>query len=189
MGAPISDLGAMDCVTQPWGCTDYEAEWVRPDCPGGHFHAGIDLGFLDGGNNHLGTPILAARAGTVIALGPLDPLDGEQYLGPLAPCVLSPEGLILEYGHVQAVYVTEGDKVEAGQHIADMGSLGASSGGHLHLEARLDAPIQGPPWAYVLDPTPYLKFPPPAPAPSPWPLSGWAAAQPYPGLPVVARRR
>jgi murein DD-endopeptidase MepM/ murein hydrolase activator NlpD len=158
---PISDLCDADIVTQPFNCTDYSGEWVRPDCPGGHFHAGVDLGYSDGGNKHLGSPIYSPRDGEVVAIGPYCPSCGNeaQYLGPYAPCIRTVDGVIIELGHVQAVYVNVGDRVTAGQHVADLGSLGASSAGHLHVEVRRDGPIQGPPWDQVLDPLTWLRLP------------------------------
>jgi hypothetical protein len=155
----VSDICDADLVTQAYGCTDYAQEWVRPECEGGHFHAGMDLGYSDGGNAHLGESIRSPRNGTVIAIGPLCPSDGQQYLGPYAPCIRTDaEGVIVELGHVQAVHVAVGDRVKAGQIIADLGSQGASSAGHLHLEVRTDEPIQGPPWSPVSDPAHWLRY-------------------------------
>jgi murein DD-endopeptidase MepM/ murein hydrolase activator NlpD len=159
--AGVSDLLChADLITQPWGCTDYDGEWPRADCPGGHFHAGVDLGYSDGGNAHLGAPVFSPRDGVVVALGPWQPgVANSQYLGPYAPVIETDlEGVYVELGHVQAVYVAVGERVMAGQHVADLGSLGASSAGHLHLEVRTDGPYQGPPWTIVLDPTSWLRF-------------------------------
>jgi Peptidase family M23 len=155
----ISDLLGADLFTQAYGCTDYTGEWVRPDCVGGHFHAGLDLGYSDGGNNHLGAPVYSPRQGVVVALGPVYPANGARYLGPYAPVIRSDaEGVFIELGHVQAVHVKVGDRVRAGQHVADLGTLGASTGGHLHLEVRTDGPIQGPPWSAILAPGPWLRY-------------------------------
>jgi peptidase M23-like protein len=160
---PVSDLCDADIVTQGYGCTDNTGEWYRPDCPGGYFHAGIDLGYSDGGNNHLGSPIRSPRNGVVVAVG----IDN---LGPYAPGIRTDaEGVYVELGHVQAVYANVGDRVTAGQHVADLGTLGASTAGHLHLEVRTDGAVQGPPWDAVLDPSPWLHYLPgevPKPAPT-----------------------
>src|SRR5919201_5366578 len=119
----LSIICSADLVTQAFGCTDYTGEWPRSDCGGGYFHAGIDLGWSNGGNNHLGEPVYALKAGTVVAIGPIYTATGAQYLGPYAPCIQEPAAgkdgsAIWEYGHVQDVYVNVGDEVEAGQPIA-----------------------------------------------------------------------
>jgi murein DD-endopeptidase MepM/ murein hydrolase activator NlpD len=38
------------------------------------------------------------------------------------------------YGHVNRTFVKEGEKVEAGEEIAEIGNRGYSTGPHLHLE-------------------------------------------------------
>jgi hypothetical protein len=163
----LSIICSADLVTQAFGCPNYTGEWPRSDCAGGYFHAGIDLGWSNGGNNHLGEPVYALKAGTVVAIGPIYPATGAQYLGPYAPCIQEPAAgkdgsAIWEYGHVQDVYVNVGDEVEAGQPIAAVGTLGGSTAGHVHVEKRLDAPIQGldwgtdypaPSWTAIVDPT------------------------------------
>ena len=41
------------------------------------------------------------------------------------------------YAHCNKLYVKEGDKIEQGQEIAEVGSTGNSTGPHLHFEIRL----------------------------------------------------
>lgn len=83
-------------------------------------HSGIDIA------NEMGTPIYAAQSGKVINAGPAGGYG-------LWIRIQSKDGTITEYGHQQKNLVKEGDKVKVGQHIADMGSRGFSTGPHLHL--------------------------------------------------------
>src|SRR5699024_3133912 len=55
-------------------------------------------------------------------------------------------------GHMYAdgVHVSEGDAVEAGQHIGDVGSAGKSSGPHLHWEVWPGGRLSG---GQSIDPT------------------------------------
>lgn len=88
--------------------------------------------------NHTGTDI-AANLGIKI----LSATDGEVI-------VSSSEGdygkhlkikigdVIVVYAHCNKLYVNEGDKVNQGQEIAEVGSTGNSTGPHLHFEIRLN---------------------------------------------------
>lgn len=83
-------------------------------------HSGVDIA------NQAGTPIYAAHTGKVINAGPATGYG-------LWIRIQSKDGTITEYGHQQKNRVKVGDKVKVGQHIADMGSGGYSTGPHLHL--------------------------------------------------------
>jgi murein DD-endopeptidase MepM/ murein hydrolase activator NlpD len=111
--------------TQGFGCTSFAFEPAKPDCPGGHFHAGLDLaGPLPG------TPVIAAAGGLVLSV------------------VASPTGygvhVVLDHGHgLTTLYahllqseVAAGDLVGGGQAIGQLGSTGNSTGPHLHFEVR-----------------------------------------------------
>lgn len=89
-------------------------------------HDGLDIA-----NAH-GTPILAAEAGEVTHAGPASGYGNWIR-------IRHADGSVTEYGHMpQPLHVAVGDQVTAGQHIADMGSEGQSTGPHLHFEVHRD---------------------------------------------------
>ena len=74
-------------------------------------------------------------------------------------------GWVTTYAHllVDPVYVTKGQKVEAGQVVARMGDTGHATGAHLHFEIRKEPPIDlggdvraGPDNTYI-NPLDYIK--------------------------------
>lgn len=87
----------------------------------GAMHAGIDIA------NSNGTPILAATDGVVVDAGPA------QGYGNWVR-IMSDDGTMTVYGHMESVDVRKGERVYAGQRIAGMGNLGFSTGTHLHFE-------------------------------------------------------
>ncbi|MGX1768714.1 M23 family metallopeptidase [Dietzia sp. NPDC055340] len=91
----------------------------------GSFHSGIDIA------NAVGTPIVAATDGTVIDSGPA------QGFGNWIR-IMSDDGVMTTYGHMETLDVSKGERVVAGQKIAGMGSLGFSTGSHLHFEVEVD---------------------------------------------------
>lgn len=88
----------------------------------GRMHRGIDIA------NNVGTPILAAARGRVTFAGWHD--GGYGYLVEIT----HDDGSLSRYGHNSALLVREGDPVEQGQVISQMGSTGRSTGPHLHFE-------------------------------------------------------
>lgn len=77
----------------------------------------------------IGTPIQAAEAGTVKMAG-LTPQFGWSVE------VDHGNGISTRYAHAYRLWVRAGDKVSAGQKIAEVGSTGKSTGPHLHFEVR-----------------------------------------------------
>ena len=102
----------------------------------GSFHSGIDIA------NALGTPIYAAMAGTVIDSGP-----AQGYGNWIR--IRHDDGSITVYGHMQTLAVSVGQRVAAGEYIAGMGSLGFSTGSHLHFEIWPDGANAVDPQAWL----------------------------------------
>lgn len=90
----------------------------------GRLHNGVDLGMT------AGTPIYAAKAGTVTYAG---------YSGGFGNLVKIDHGGGMEtyYAHCSSLIAAEGMTVEKGEIIAAVGSTGNSTGPHLHFEVRM----------------------------------------------------
>jgi len=84
-------------------------------------HEGLDFTAMHG------TPIVAAAEGTVTRSG------WEDTYGNIVE-ITHAEGFMTRYAHISKRHVTEGQRVKRGQHIADVGSTGRSTGPHLHYE-------------------------------------------------------
>ena len=98
----------------------------------GRLHRGIDIAAP------IGTPIVAAAAGTVIGSGWHSGYGNLVKLEHL-------DGSITYYAHNHRNLVTHGQKVKQGEQIAEMGSTGHSTGSHLHFEIHLrDKQIANP---------------------------------------------
>jgi murein DD-endopeptidase MepM/ murein hydrolase activator NlpD len=90
----------------------------------GRMHKGIDVA------NNVGTPIVAALEGQVSFAGWDD--GGYGYLVK----ILHADGSVTLYGHNSRILVSQGQFVQQGQPISQMGSTGRSTGPHLHFEVR-----------------------------------------------------
>jgi len=88
----------------------------------GRMHRGIDVA------GPVGTPIVAAADGEVITSGWNSGGYGNWVR------IRHPDGSITLYAHNQRNHVRRGQQVRQGQHIADMGSTGFSTGPHVHFE-------------------------------------------------------
>jgi murein DD-endopeptidase MepM/ murein hydrolase activator NlpD len=88
---------------------------------GGATHQGLDIAAP------IGTPIRVPIAGTVISSGPASGFG-------LWVRVRHADGTITVYGHINRSLVKVGQKVAAGQQIAEVGNRGESTGPHLHIE-------------------------------------------------------
>ena len=95
---------------------------VHPISGGKQFHWGIDIGLPTG------TPILAGLDGVVVAVG-YDPNGYGNFV-----VIESDDGVQARYAHCHDVFVSMGQVVWRGEVIATVGSTGASTGPHLHIE-------------------------------------------------------
>jgi murein DD-endopeptidase MepM/ murein hydrolase activator NlpD len=97
----------------------------------GSLHAGIDIA------NGVGTPIRAAKSGTIILAG---------WNGGYGNCIVIDHGggFTTLYGHMTRLRAGEGQRVGQGDVIGDMGSTGNSTGSHLHFETRVNGSPQDP---------------------------------------------
>jgi len=103
----------------------------------GRNHKGVDL------LANYGTPIYAVKSGTVVR--------ASWYSG-YGNCVDIDHGngLVTRYGHASSLCVSVGQKVEAGDIIALVGSTGNSRGNHVHFEVILNKKN--------LNPLPYINL-------------------------------
>jgi murein DD-endopeptidase MepM/ murein hydrolase activator NlpD len=97
----------------------------------GRLHSGIDLAAP------IGTHIKASDGGKVTFAG---------YNGSLGYMVAIDHGggRVTWYGHCSKLFVKKGDKVYQGQHIANVGNTGRSTGPHCHFEVHINGVAKNP---------------------------------------------
>lgn len=78
-----------------------------------------------------GTDILAAAGGTVSYIGYDEDGYGKYFK------ISHSDDISTLYAHCSEILVKKGEKVEAGQIVAKVGSTGQSTGNHLHFEIRI----------------------------------------------------
>lgn len=95
------------------------------------FHEGIDFA------SPVGTPIVAAAGGVVIAA---------EYHHDFGNMLEIDHGndIVTRYAHASRLLVKVGDIVRRGQHVADIGTTGRSTGPHLHFEVLVKGVQQDP---------------------------------------------
>jgi murein DD-endopeptidase MepM/ murein hydrolase activator NlpD len=103
-------------------------------------HLGIDIAAS------IGTPIYAATSGLVRRAGPADGFG-------LALYIQGDDGAVTVYGHVNRYFVQAGQRVGAGQQIAEVGNRGQSTGPHLHFEVHPNGAM----YSGAVDPAPWLR--------------------------------
>ena len=97
----------------------------------GRMHNGVDMAAPTG------TRIGAADGGTVVFAG---------YRGAMGNLVIIDHGggIRTYYAHCSRLFVRRGDRVFQGQHIANVGSTGRSTGPHLHFEVHVNGVPRNP---------------------------------------------
>ena len=159
-------------LTQAFGPT---TETLEPSATVGgvayaHYHNGIDLAAP------LGTSVLAAASGTVIAAG-------TQSDGAVVVKIRHDDGYVSLYAHLDpSLQVTVGQQVVAGQAIGKVGVTGVTTGPHLHFGLYTSD-------GTAVDPSSYLsagKLPDPATLLAPSPSDSSSMTQ-QSGSAVLAR--
>jgi murein DD-endopeptidase MepM/ murein hydrolase activator NlpD len=87
-------------------------------------HTGTDF------STACGTPVLAANSGIV------NIRTDQPWSGIWLVQIYGYGGTVTWYAHMQSVRVVDGQRVAAGQQIGTVGTLGNSTGCHLHFEVR-----------------------------------------------------
>ncbi|MBB1023656.1 MULTISPECIES: M23 family metallopeptidase [unclassified Dietzia] len=130
LGIPAGAVGGAHAPTFGPITSGFGPRW-------GTFHNGTDFGAP------IGTPLFAAKSGTVVAAGPASGYG-------LWIRIQTDDGYLLEYGHNDQNYVSVGQRVHAGQVIGTVGNRGYSTGPHLHFGVRNPA-------GQWIDPVPWLR--------------------------------
>ena len=113
-------------VTSRFGWRSSPFGWGSSD-----WHPGIDIA------NDVGTPLHATADGVVILS------DWYGGYGKLVQ-IDHGNGIVTLYGHNSENLVAAGQSVKKGQHIANMGNTGYSTGSHVHYEVRVNGTAVNP---------------------------------------------
>ncbi|MDB5238806.1 MAG: peptidase M23b, partial [Candidatus Parcubacteria bacterium] len=111
-------------VTQYFGNTPFST--ANSQIYNGHGHDGIDLG------TPIGTPVKAARSGTIVGVANTDIVAGCYSFGKWI-MIKHGDGLSTLYAHLSVQSVAIGDTVTTGDVIGYSGNTGYSTGPHLHF--------------------------------------------------------
>jgi murein DD-endopeptidase MepM/ murein hydrolase activator NlpD len=106
----------------------------------GALHGGVDIAAP------IGTPIYAAHSGVVARAGTATGFGYAVY-------IRGDDGAVTVYGHVNEYFVRAGERVVAGELIAEVGNRGQSTGPHLHFEVHPSGAMYGD----QIDPVPWLR--------------------------------
>lgn len=121
-------------LTSRHAAEDRSGRWISP-APGritsgfggrwGSVHKGVDIA------NTIGTPVLAAASGKVIAAGPARGFG-------MWVKIAHPGNVVSVYGHINTALVHQGQTVSVGQKIATIGKRGNATGPHLHFQIEVN---------------------------------------------------
>src|SRR3954452_23502724 len=130
-----ADAGGAGYVRPASGATSscFGARW-------GLTHFGVDIAAP------IGTPIRAATSGVVQRAGSATGFG-------LAVYIRGDDGAVTVYGHVNQFYVKAGERVSAGEKIAEVVNRGQSTGPHLHFEVHPGGGM----YSGQVDPVPWLR--------------------------------
>jgi murein DD-endopeptidase MepM/ murein hydrolase activator NlpD len=106
----------------------------------GALHGGVDIAAP------IGTPIYAAHSGIVQRAGTATGFGYAVY-------IRGDDGAVTVYGHVNRYFVSAGERVVAGEEIAEVGNRGQSTGPHLHFEVHPSGAMYGS----QVDPVPWMR--------------------------------
>jgi murein DD-endopeptidase MepM/ murein hydrolase activator NlpD len=126
-------LGNPYCITQYFGNTPFAT--ANASIYNGMGHDGLDIGVP------IGTPVLAALGGTVLATGNTDAVPGCYSFGKWV-MVAHSNGLNTMYAHLSQVTATRGQSVAAGDALGYSGMTGYATGPHLHFGVYAAAGVQ-----------------------------------------------
>jgi len=124
----MMSLGARQFVGNPFDfdwlphVTSLYGYRVHPISGDRRFHWGLDVALPTG------TPIRAGFDGVIVAVGYAPASYGNFVV------IENSDGIQARYAHCHEVFVTLGQVVERGEIIATVGTTGASTGPHLHIE-------------------------------------------------------
>jgi murein DD-endopeptidase MepM/ murein hydrolase activator NlpD len=110
---------------------------VHPITGKASFHNGVDVAVP------IGTDIVAPEAGKVTECW-------DHPKGGVCMAMMSDTGTRYGFAHLSKRLVNVGDLVKEGQHVAESGNTGGSTGPHLHFTVK-----KGGTW---MDPTRYFNF-------------------------------
>ena len=111
-------------ITQYFGNTPFASQ--NPQVYNGSGHNGIDF------SAKVGTPILAAAAGTVLGTGDTDRACSGVSYGKWV-LIKHSNGLTTLYAHLSVIQVSAGQSVATGEKVGLSGNTGYSTGPHLHF--------------------------------------------------------
>ena len=119
-----SVFGNFFCITQYFGNTPFST--ANPQIYNGHGHNAIDIAAP------IGTPVYAARGGTVLGTGNTDLVRGCYSFGKWI-MISHPDGLSTLYAHLSEIDVHQGQQVDARQLVGLSGMTGYATGPHIHF--------------------------------------------------------